>query len=125
VEFDKSVHIKDEILRYISIAIIVSLLVAAAMFVLFTVSIKRPIQHIAENSRRLSKKIVLEPQLRGNDELSKLDKSLHLTFDAVVLASERELALINNVSDLVCSLNQEGVFLEANAAAMRMLGLTM
>jgi len=122
-EFNKFAKAKDNILGFINNAIIASILVAIAMFVLFIVSIKRPIEHIAENSKRLSKKTPLLPPLKNQDELSRLDKSLHQTFDAVVLASERELALINNVSDLVCSLSQEGIFLESNAAALRILGI--
>lgn len=121
-EFSKFTRAKDNILSFINYAIVASLVVAATMFVIFTVSIKRPIEHITENSKRLSRKTPLLPLLKDQDELSRLDRSLHQTFDAVLLASERELALINNVSDLVCSLSQEGIFLEANAAALRVLG---
>ncbi|HIA52328.1 MAG TPA: PAS domain S-box protein [Candidatus Melainabacteria bacterium] len=123
-EFSKFAKAQGEILRFIWLAICASLLVAAVMFAFFTWSIKKPLEHIAENSKRLSKRITLLPPLKGNDELSRLDRRLHSTYEAVKVASEREMALIHNVSDLVCSLSEDGIFLEANAAAEGMLGVS-
>lgn len=123
-EFEQCVKIKDDLLKLITSVIYASIVLAIALFFIFTLSIKRPIQHIAENSVRLSKRQALLPSLTGDDELSSLDRSLHQTLNTVILGSEREHALINNVSDLVCSLNQAGIFIESNAAATRVLGIT-
>lgn len=123
-EFLKSVDIKNKILQYAYIAIAASLLVGFAMYFFFTIGIKKPIQHIAENSRRLSSDKPLLPTLKGDDEFSKLDRGLHQTRNAVEAAAKRESALINNVSDLVCSLGVDGTFLEVNAAAMRILRIS-
>lgn len=120
-EFLKSVEIKNKILQYAYGAIAASFLVGAAMYLFFTIGIKRPIQHIAENSRRLASDKPLLSQLRGDDEFSMLDRGLHQTREAVEAAAKRESALINNVSDMVCSLSTDGTFLEVNAAAMRIL----
>jgi len=120
-EFQKSVEIKNNILRYASAAIAASFFVGAVMFVLFTIGIKKPIQHLAENSKRLSSAKPLLAQLKGDDEFSKLDRGLHQTREAVEAAAVREYALINNVSDLVCSVSKEGKFIEVNAAAFRFL----
>lgn len=123
-EFQKSIEIKDRILRYAYGAIAASFLIGVAMYFFFTIGIKKPIQHIAENSRRLSSDKPLLPQLQGDDEFSKLDRGLHQTRNAVQTAAKRESALINNVSDLVCSLSAEGTFIEVNAAAIRILRIS-
>jgi PAS domain S-box-containing protein len=123
-EFQKSIEIKDRILRYAYGAIAASFLIGVAMYFFFTIGIKKPIQHIAENSRRLSSDKPLLPQLQGDDEFSKLDRGLHQTRNAVQAAAKRESALINNVSDLVCSLSADGTFIEVNAAAIRILRIS-
>lgn len=123
-EIQRCVQIKDGLLSLITNTIYASFAVAAVLLIIFTISIKRPIQHIAKNSLLLSKKQQLLATLEGDDELSKLDRSLHQTLDAVLVGSEREFALINNVADLVCSLNQGGVFVESNAAAAKVLGIS-
>ncbi|MBA3859850.1 MAG: hypothetical protein C0507_23320 [Cyanobacteria bacterium PR.3.49] len=123
-EFQKSIEIKDRILRYAYSAIAASFLIGVAMYFFFTIGIKKPIQHIAENSRRLSSGKPLLPQLQGDDEFSKLDRGLHQTRSAVQTAAKRESALINNVSDLVCSLSADGTFIEVNAAAIRILRIS-
>lgn len=121
-QFENSVKIKNRIITLIQVAITVSVIAAGAMFFLFVISIKRPIEHLTENSRRLSRKEILLPALSGNDELSKLDRSLHQTYEAVIHSSDRELALINNVADLVCSLSANGTFTQCNSAATRITG---
>jgi PAS domain S-box-containing protein len=123
-EIERCVQIKDSLLNLITTTIYASITIAVVLFFIFTISIKRPIQHISNNSFLLSKRKPLLAALQGDDELSRLDRSLHQTLDAVLVGTEREFALINNVADLVCSLNQEGVFIESNAAAVKVLGIS-
>jgi len=121
---NKSKIIENQVFLLIGFAVITSLLTALGLAYNFRESIRRPLQHIAENSRRLSKKTPLLPALQGGDELSALDRYLHQTADAVITADKREHALIDNVGDLICSLDKDGVFMEANSAAHSMLGIS-
>ncbi len=90
---------------------------------IFVIGIKRPILHIAEDSKRLSEGRELLPVLDGDAEFKSVDRLLHDIAKAVKQAQEEERALIENAADLVCSLDVDGTIVAVNASAERILGL--
>ena len=82
-----------------SIAITSLAAILLAMF--FSNSIRRPLARITENSRLLSRRKPLLPQLTRRDELGDLDRLIHQVAEAIYSALEREQDLLNSVAELV------------------------
>ena len=61
----------------------------------------------------------LSSPLKGNDEISGLDASFHNMSIQLAAVAERERALFENSSDMICILDQDLRFLRANKAATR------
>ncbi|HEY9719921.1 MAG TPA: ATP-binding protein [Trichormus sp.] len=103
-------------------AVVASLALAIFLAYLYAVCIKKPLLRIAENSRLLSYHQQLLPELTGIDELSSLDRLLHTVSRQMEEVLQRELSLIGNAGDLICSLTEDGVFKVVNPAAQKLLG---
>ncbi len=70
----------------------------------------------------LAKGLPLPEAISGNDELATLDRLLHATAYALEQVENDEKSLVKNAADLICSLSEDGTFLNANPFAERMLG---
>ncbi len=110
------------------VAVLLAALVSTAALAvilgrLYAKQIEKPLMRIAENSVLLAKQQPLLALLPGNDELADLDLLIHHVSDAMNSAFERERAMIGNAADLICSLDEHGVFTSANAFAINMLGV--
>lgn len=101
----------------LSAGIIFSILLAAALAVLFVKGINDKLKVVADNSLRLSKGEPLNSVLKGADEISKLDQVFHDMADALAEASLRERAIVDNAADVICSIDTFGKFTAMNPAA--------
>ncbi len=108
----------------ITLALIVSAALAAVLGYFYVVLVKRPLRVICSHGELLAKGEKLPPALEGNDEIANLDRLLHSTADALEVLQTNEKTLIENTADLICSLSENGAFLDANPYAIRMLGWT-
>lgn len=100
----------------------IGLLTAAVFGFLYGRGIRQPIAQIAENSRLLSLREPLLPSSKSSDELGSLDRLMHAVADEVRSALSKEIAMIENAADMICSLNEDGVFIEVNPATEKLLG---
>lgn len=118
----KSRELRTAIKASLGVAIGISVLAALLLARLFANSINKPLARITENSWLLSeRKPLLEP-LPDSDELGKLDGLLHQVSNEVTNALNRELELVNNADELICSLDRDGVFTSVNPFVKTMLG---
>jgi len=106
----------------IAAAIIASLALAIGLGFWYAIGIKQPVLRIAENSRLLSYHQALLPELEGIDELSSLDHLLHTVSQQMEQVLQREMSLIENAGDMICSLSENGHFKVVNPAAQKLLG---
>ncbi len=120
---DKSHKITDLVFKTVVLSVLISLAVGVCLGYFFIISIKRPVMHIADNSKRLSKGEPLLPTLTGGAEFDSIDLLLHEISAAVKSAQKEEQALIENAADVVCFLDVDGIILDINASAERILGL--
>jgi PAS domain S-box-containing protein len=116
-------ELRATLIAFFAAAVLVSVAVALLLGYWYASSIRRPLNAISENSVRLSLGEPLLPVLQGADELAALDRLFHSVADAVNAASNHERAVIDNAAELICSIDQHGVFTAANRFSEEMLGL--
>lgn len=123
----ETIHIQqlqDGILATLVIGLFGTLLLAALLVRLYATNIKKPLERIVENSRRLSIRDELLPTMAGSDEFSRLDEVVHAVDDAVGKALAREYSLINSAADLICSLDPDTCFSRVSPFSQQMLGIS-
>jgi PAS domain S-box-containing protein len=89
---------------------------------LYSVSIRKPLQHLGENGKRLSRRETLLPAIAGKDEFSRLDQLLQVNSVEVEEALARERAVIENAADMICIVDEGGSFVSVNPFVEPMLG---
>lgn len=99
-----------------------SIAVTVLLGYLYSVSIRKPLQHLGENGRRLSRREPLLAALPGHDEFSTLDRLLHVNSVEIEEALARERAVIENAADVICIVDAGGNFVTINPFVERMLG---
>lgn len=95
-------------------AIVLSTLIAFALAAIYTRAIHMPLKHLNANCRRILKGEELLPVLNDSEEFTKLDELLHVITIAMKEEQEKEKAMVDNTTDLICSLNKDLEFLRAN-----------
>jgi len=108
----------------LGIALILSSLLATVLGYMYIVLVKRPLKITCQNGMLLAKGKPLPAPLTGTDELATLDRLLHSTATALEKVQQDEKTLVENATDLICSLSESGAFLSANPYTNRMLGWT-
>lgn len=90
----------------------------------FANHVSKRIGTLRENSVRFSTGQELLPTEKTEDEISDLDRAMHDMANIMQEATRRERAVLENASDLICSINSEGKFASSNPAAINILGYT-
>ncbi|CAN5351094.1 hypothetical protein BH10CYA1_BH10CYA1_17200 [soil metagenome] len=112
-----------EAIKYALIAfVVVSVFLSLALAHFASISIGRPLQLMAKNADRIAQGVPLEDPIGGRDELASLDDLLHQVEYSIGEALTSERNLIAYAGDLVCSVNQHGIFTSANPYASTLLG---
>lgn len=108
----------------IVILILFDIAIALLAALLFTRNITGRLKTLSDNSMRLAVGQELYPVLKGTDEIAKLDKSFHDMAEALAEATQKERAIFENATDLICSIGKDGRFSAVNPAVETMLGYT-
>ncbi len=112
-----------EAIKYSLISfVIVSIILTLALAYFASISIRKPLELMAKNAANISKRVALEPSIGGSDELADLDNLLHQVDESIDEALTSERNLISYAGDLVCSVDQHGIFTSANPFAASLLG---
>ncbi len=77
---------------------------------------------LTENNLRLANRTALLPPVAGSDEIARLDKSFHAMATALTEHIRMEEATLDNVNDVICSLDRQLKFLRVNRASSAILG---
>lgn len=102
--------------------VVVSVVLSLVLAYFASISIARPLQLMANNADRIAQGMPLEPAIGGHDELADLDHLLHQVEFSIDEALTSERNLIAYAGDLVCSIDQHGIFTSANPYAATLLG---
>lgn len=113
---------RELILTIICVCGALSLLTAISLGFLLNRLIARKIQLLSTNAQKLAANLPLGAQLAGSDEFAQLDNAFREMAQLLQTAQRREQQTIAHARDLICSLNQAGVFTRCNPAARALTG---
>jgi PAS domain S-box-containing protein len=96
-----------------------NIVICLALMVFFMRNIVARVEVILQNSRRFSRGEELNEPIssKDDDELTELDKEFRSMAAAVEAASRRERSMIENAVDVICSINEFGIFSAVSPAA--------
>lgn len=101
---------------------IFNVIVGVVLALFYKKSIMDRIRTITRNTVALSRGQRLLPPLGGDDEITLLDSAFHSMHKQLVAASERERALFNNASDVICVLDANNRFSKVNPVCFQYWG---
>lgn len=106
----------------LSAGVVCNYLVGFFMIAFYQNGIRKRLGIIQSNTEALSEGKPLNDRLSGADEIAQLDNAFHNMAAELKQASEREKALFNNASDVICVLDEEDRFVKINPASLRLWG---
>jgi len=101
---------------------IINLVIILLIGALFTQNILSRLAVILDNNIRLAKDLTLNRRVEGTDEIARLDRSFHEMAMSLREATRTTKAMIENVRDLICSIDSQGRFIAVSRAALGMMG---
>ncbi len=105
-------------------AVAFNIVLAIVLVVFYNRDIVRRLSTIFDNSLRLASRKPLLPPTKGTDEIARLDQIFHTMADSLAEAARKEILVIENAQDMICSLDAKGTFITANPATETLLGYT-
>lgn len=117
-----SVEFRSKLATIFIVAVVLCMLITVALAIIFAMTIRNPLKHVEENSRKMSLRQSLLPELSGVDEIAELDRTLHSVaaeFESELL---KEQMLIDNAPNMICTFNSDGKIIRLNQAVQRLLG---
>ncbi|MBX9950939.1 MAG: PAS domain-containing sensor histidine kinase [Candidatus Obscuribacterales bacterium] len=124
-EYSESMARYNNLTQYVCYAAaLISVLYAIAMTAFFNKSTTSKLHVIMSNVERLAADQNLLAPLQGSDELDLIDQSFHKMNDTLAVLRRKERAILENASELICSLDGNLKFTDANAAAFPVVGYT-
>jgi PAS domain S-box-containing protein len=103
--------------------LVISISLAVLLAGFFMKSIVKRLAVITDNTRRLPEGLPLNPGLKGADELAAVDRAFHRMAYALEQTKERERALFDNASDVICVVDSQGKFSRINPASLEVWGI--
>jgi PAS domain S-box-containing protein len=111
----------DEILHLILYSsIVLSVGTAFGLAILFNRSTTDRLNVIMHNTQRISLGKPPTIRLNGDDELAQIDRVYHRMYKDLVTMRRKEVAVLENVADIVCSLDRQLIFSSINEAVIDM-----
>lgn len=117
--------LRERVRQGLLIAILADVALACGLVSIFGNTIAVRLKHLQENSFRLATdKPLLEP-LRGSDEIAQVDKRFREMAIALTELRKKERALVENASEVICSVDKDMKFSAVNHACEGVLGYTV
>ena len=111
----------DEILHLILYSsLVLSVGTAFGLAILFNRSTTDRLNVIMHNTQRMSLGKPPTIRLNGDDELAQIDRVYHRMYKDLATMRRKEVAVLENVADIVCSLDRQLIFSSINEAVIDM-----
>lgn len=104
------------------IGTLLNVLLSLFMAQLFYTGITGRLKILTDNAIRLAKSEPLNPALAGSDEVAYLDSVFHEMAGALAEAARKELSIIKNAVDVICSIDEHGKFVAVSPASVQVWG---
>jgi len=96
---------------------------ACLSFIAITIrSVTKRVNIMSDNAIRLASDLPLNPPVTGKDEISQLDLTFHSMANSLKEATQKERAILQNASDVICSIGNAGHFTAVNPASLSVFG---
>ncbi len=103
-------------------AAVFNVALAVMLSMLFNRDTTDRLKVLMQNTVRLASNEPLGPQLRGGDEMAVLDRFFRDMANGLAEARRKERAVVDNVLDVICSIDEHGKFSAVNPAADTLWG---
>jgi PAS domain S-box-containing protein len=103
-------------------AVTLSLGVVLAMYL--TREITGKLERLTDNAYRLASDLPLNPEMTGQDDISALDRLFHSMGREIKESFRKEKALVHNVHDMICTVDDDGRITTVNPAVTNLFGYT-
>lgn len=119
----KSESRKRIILLLVSM-VMASTVLTVSLAYLFNLDLVRKLKLLADNTVKLASGKQLASPLKGNDEIALLDKTFHRMANELAEAARKERDILDNATDVICSIDQKGRITKMNPACLESWGYT-
>jgi PAS domain S-box-containing protein len=100
-----------------------SIIFTGLSFIAVTVrGVTRRVNIMSDNAIRLASDLPLNRPEEGKDEISQLDRTFHTMAQSLKEATNKERAILQNASDVICSIEDAGHFTAVNPASLAVFG---
>jgi PAS domain S-box-containing protein len=96
--------------------------IALILSMLFNKATTERLKSLMQNTVKLASDEPLNPPLRGGDEMATLDRFFRSMATALEESRKKERAVVDNVLDVICSIDADGRFSAVNPASMQIWG---
>lgn len=100
----------------------VSILLMLMLAFFFSRSINNRFMTLTQNAQALAEGKERALPMEGEDEIAQLDKTFHKMAEALSLAAQKERALFDNATEIICSLDATGKYVNINPASLKIWG---
>lgn len=108
----------------IIVGIVLNALFAILMVAVFNRNVSTRLSALIDNTIRLGRGDTLTPPLSGNDELTQLDQTFRVMALSLEESTKQQTAIIENASDVICSIDRKNAFSHVSAAALTVWGFS-
>ncbi|MBX9951533.1 MAG: PAS domain S-box protein [Candidatus Obscuribacterales bacterium] len=119
---DKS---REWVVTTMLLGMVVSICIAVWLGYFFSKYIAGRISTVRDNALLLGSGKPLKEPLKGDDEVAQLDMTFHGMAEALGEANKRQLALLDNAADVLCSLDEHLTLLRVSASCQRVWGFAV
>ncbi len=122
IEMDNQAASRNIVVTTLSLGIILDIAIALFLVSAFTREIANRIKRVRDNALRLAAGEQLLPAMQDGDELGLLDRTFHHAAESLAEASRKEQAMLTNAVDLICSIDEKGIFQSVSPGSNNILG---
>ncbi|CAN5597147.1 hypothetical protein BH10CYA1_BH10CYA1_10920 [soil metagenome] len=108
--------------NYVIAGITVSIIIAFGLCFYFSKSIVQRLKIVKDNTMRIAAEAPLNQPISGRDEITDLDKSIRGMNIIITETRRNERAVLENASDIICTIDAQGRFSSINPASLSIWG---
>ena len=100
----------------------VTLTLGMVLAIYLTREITGKLEQLTDNAYRLASDLPLNPEMTGPDDISALDRLFHNMGREIKESLRKEKALVHNVHDMICTVDDDGRIINVNPAVTNLFG---
>jgi PAS domain S-box-containing protein len=117
-------HLRDQARWLIAIGGLVSLLLTCALAIFLVRRVALRLEHLLDDTEGLLQQTPLKASDTSgeDDEIARLDHAIHEMAKTIGEITAKQIAVVDNAGDMVCSIDEDGKITNVNAAGGKLFG---